>query len=362
VIASDVAHRLTSQLPKYTDLVSDVYDISNITTSLGVSTVTTSLPHNISVGDPISITDVDVPIPQSTLSRVLTVGTIITTIDHDLTKSIAPTITIIGADDSNFNGEFSVIQIVNRRTIKFTMDDSGATSTSNGSILSASSYIQSNNGNFQVSTVPTPTTFTFSATNAIDGSASSGKVKANTRISAAANLPRAVDSFTKQSIDKVFIFVVLGDSSASKDRSTNTDLTSNLTRSNYFRQQIQEYISIYVISNTKDEIAGRKIRDEMQTLFLAITKSIAFFRFDTNMSAAKSDPLVFVNHGIERYDGAIYIHAFNFECSTEFTFKDTSGYDDDVAFRDIDMTADQNIGTEITAIDQMNLDDEEYVP
>ena len=66
--------------------------------------------------------------------------------------------------------------------------------------------------------------------------------------------------------------------------------------------------------------------------------------------------MVFVNHGLNRYDGAIYVHEFNFECSTEFVFDDTAGYDDDVAFRDIDMTQDSNLGS-TTADALMNLDE-----
>lgn len=360
MIASDVAERLTSEVPKYTDLFSDVFTITTIVNAASVSTVQTSTDNNLSVGDPVLITDVIVPIDQSTLSRVLTVGTLVTAVDHDLTKAIAITITIANAADANFNGTFAVIQIVNRRTIKFTIADSGATSTTGGELLDSARYDQAYNGLFQVASIVSPTIFTVSTPGSLAGTSTGGQAKTNTRISASANMQRSLAGYTEQSVEKAWMFVVLGSASASKDRTTNTDLTSNRTRSNFFRQQIQEAVSIYVVSNTKDEIAGRKIRDEMSILLLAITKSIVFYRFNTNLYAGNSEPLIFVDHSIDQYDGSLYVHVFNFEASTEFTFEDTSGYDADVAFRDIDSTFDSDLGTGAeNANDLIDLDDTE---
>jgi hypothetical protein len=358
LLASDIAVRLTSQAPKHTDLLSDVFTITNLVNAAGVSTITTSAPHGLARNDSVVIAEVSVPIAQSTLSRVLTVGTLVTSVDHDLTKAIAKTIVISGASDSNFNGTFVMLQIVNRRTIKFTIADSSATSTTGGKLISGARYDQAYDGLFQVASITSTTIFTVAAPNAIAGSATSGKVKTNIRISAVASLARAKAAYTEQNLTKAWLFVMLGPAVASKDRNTNTDLTSNITRSNFFRQQIQENVSVYIIANTKDEIAGRIIRDEMSSLLLALTKSIVFFEFGTNLFVGKSDPLIFVDHAIEEYDGALYIHVFNFEASTEFVFEDTAGYDDDVAFRDIDATYDSDIGTGAeNANDLMDLDD-----
>ncbi len=357
--ASDIAARLTSEMPKYTDLLSDVNTISSIVSSGGTLTVTTSAAHSLTVGKPVSINGVSVPISITTLSRVLEVGTLVTSVDHDLTSAIASTITISDAADANFNGEFTLIQVVNRRTIKFTIEDSGATSTTGANLISAARFDQSYNGLYQVVTTPSTTIFTVSAPNSIAGSASEGSAKSNIRISATASLERAIAAYTQQKTNKAWLFAVLGETRASKDRTTNTDLTTNMTRSNFFRQQLIDNLSIFVISNTKDEIAGRKIRDEMEDLFVAISKSIVFRQFPAALQVGSSEPLAFINSDITSYDGALYIHEFNFEATTEFSFEDTSGYDDDVAFRDIDATYDSNLGTGAeNANDLMNLDDE----
>jgi hypothetical protein len=364
LIASDVATQLTSILPKYTDVLSDIFTITSLVNAANVSTATTSTPHGLDIGDPVIITDTLVPITQSTLSRVLTVGTLVTSSDHDLTKAIALTITITGAADSNFNGTFTVIQIVNRRTIKFTIADSNAISTTGASLQIAASYLQGYNGSFQVLEIISTTVFTVATVGALPGTSTSGKVKINTRISAAATVERAFNSYTEQPVNKMWLFVVIGTTTASKDRNTNTDMTAVIGRSNYFRQQLIERVTVYAITNTKDEIAGRVVRDEMTDLLVSITKSICFHQFPTNFTVQLSEPLIFVDHNLFSYDGAVYIHEFNFECSTEFTFDDTVGYDPDVAFRDIDSTYDNTLGTGQTsdipanANDTMDLDEE----
>ncbi len=358
--ASEIAERLTLRIPFHTDILSDIGTITNLTNAAGVSTITVEDVHDLEVGDPVSITDVVSPISISTLSRVLTIGTLVTAVDHDLTKAIAPIITISDASDANYNGTFTMIQVVNRKTIKFTMADAGVTSGVTGAkLIGGSRQDQSYNGLFAVASID-GLSFTVATSGAIAGTVASGQIKMRTRISAAASIDRAIAAYTAQSLAKAWMFVVLGSVTASKDRGTNTDLTSNMTRSNFYRQQLIENVTIYVIANTKDEIAGREIRDEMNTLLVAITKSIGFYKFSTNLAAEYSEPLIFVDHNTHQYDGAVYVHEFNFEASTDLSFTDTVGYDPDVAARDIDVTYDNNLGTgEENANDLIDLDEVE---
>lgn len=358
-----MATRLTQHAPKYTDFLSDNVDIVSITNSSGTVSVVTATDHYLTVGRPVVVTGVSVPIAISSLTRVLGIGTLITTVDHDLTTKIAPSVTITDGADSNFNDTFDVVQIVNRRTIKFSIPDSGPTSTTGANLQSASRFEQGYDGIFAVATVPTSTTFTYASSSNLDGTATTGSIKTNIRVSAAASIERAILSYTEQSVEKAWMFVVLGDVFASKSRQTNTDFVSNQTRSNEYRQQIGEAVSIYVITNTKDEIAGRKVKDEMTTLLRAILRSIGFFVFPTNLYVGNSDPLQFVRHGMYQYDGAVYVHQYDFEVATEVTFDDTVGFDTDVAFRDISMSQDSGLGNQTVPMTSApNLDDEEYVP
>lgn len=353
-----MAAKLTLEIHKHTDMFSDVIPMVGIVNSSGVSTVTTSTPHGLTVGDPVYIADVIVPISITSITRLGTVGTLVTSADHDLTLPIAPTISIT-ADDAEFTGTFTTINIVNRRTITFTMADSGPLLSTGAELHGAARYDQQYNGLQQVAGVTDTSTFTFNNSSNIDATIMSGNIKTNMRVSASATMERALEAYTTQDVEKAWLFVVLGDTIASKSRRTQTDLTDNTQRGEEYRQQLRETVSIVLIANTKDEIAARKIRDEAVDLLVHITKSITFYRFPTNMYVGHCDPLVFVSHGMLRYDSAVYAHGYDFECSTEMDVNDTVHYDPDVAFRDIDLTQYPNLGGTGFMTALINLDDEE---
>lgn len=359
LLAEDVATKLTQEIHKYTDIFSDVFTITSMVNASNVSTITTSTNHGCIPGDAIFISDVAVPISISSATRTGVTGHVTTSIDHDLTEGVDKTITISGSSSANFNGTFTIVNIANRRNFTFTMVNSGDTSSTGGSVLNAERYDQAYNGLYNVATVTSPTVLTVSNASNIDATVTSGKLKKNLRISASANMARTMDSYTKQNLDKAWMFSVLGDVTASKSRRSEDDFTANQTRHNYFRQQLGENVTLYVIANTPDEIAGRRMRDEMDQLLVSITKSIAFYKFPTNLHVTRSEPIQFVRHGVAQYDGATYVHEFEFECVTDLLFEDTVGYDNDVAFRDIEMEQTINFGTKHDhANSDINLDEE----
>lgn len=324
----------------------------------GVATITVDEPHGLAVGNGVSILDVPVPLVIDTITRVGTVGTVVTVDDHDLTLGFKDSVEIDGVDDAEFNGTFKIISVNNRKTIKFSMPNTGPTSSTGGNVLNAQRYDKSYNGLFAVASVPSATSFTINSFPGATGSVSSGKVRCNIRISAAATYERALDAYTKQRTDKAWCIAVLNGVSASKDRGTNTDFTAKIQRTDFYRQQIQENLTIVVIRNTKDELSGRKSRDDMQELMRHIMKSIGFYEFPNNLTVGKSNPLVFTSHDTLLYDSSLYVHGFEFECSTDIYVEDTVGGDESVAFRDINTVQIPDVGGTTSADAYINLDDE----
>lgn len=359
MLGKDVINRLRAIVPQHTERFCDVEQIASISSTAGVVTITTSQAHGIEVGKGIAVSGTVALIPSSSLSRSGVVGTLITSVDHDLTEGIAPTITIEGSSSSDFNGTFTVINIDNRRTIQFSMLDQGDTSATGGQLINGEAFNQSFNGYHEVTGVPSTTSLTFAYTGSDDliGRASTGILMSKLRIAGSATLERAKDMYTEQEQTKSWMFVVMGNVTASKSRFTQTDLTHHVQKGEYYRQILQQFVSIYVVSNTKEELGARATRDDMQELLLALTKAIAFHQFPTNLNKGQTDPLVFVEHGVLEYDSAMYIHEFTFECGIDLTFNDTSGYSPDVAFRDIQMDLDPDFGTTGTVSD-INLDEE----
>jgi hypothetical protein len=356
--ANDIALKLMSEVHKYTDLFSDVYDIVSINNIAGVCTVVTDLPHGLVSGEPFFLAGTNMPISITSLTRSGTVGTLVTNIDHDLTLPIAPTIEIKGADDAEFNGIFSTIDVKNRRTITFVMNDTGPVSSANGKLVSALRYDQKIEGIHQVLLRVDANTFTFNSGNELTLSNDIGKVKTKMRVSAAASPERAIQAYSKQNIGKFYLFAVLGDVRASQARNTQNDVIADLQRGNQYRQIIVESLSLLVITNTADEIAARKTRDLMSDLLVPLTKSIAFHRFPSGSYISKSNPLVFSGHSTRTYDGAVYIHEFIFESSFDLLFEDTNGYSDDVALRNINMDQYPDLGGTGFVEAYINLDTE----
>jgi hypothetical protein len=85
-------------------------------------------------------------------------------------------------------------------------------------------------------------------------------------------------------------------------------------------------------------------------------KSLLGLRIDNNLSSGEFNPIVSDGHAFVGFNGAYSMHRYDFEAVGDLTFDDTIGYDLDVAFRDIVMTQNVDIGTESPLTANINLD------
>lgn len=358
--AKDFILQLSAKLPQFVDDFTTSFSVSSLTRTGTTVTVTTATVHGLTIGKSVNIVGAQTPITISSITRVGIVATLVTAADHDMTTKVPGTVEISGATESEFNGTFTVIQEVNRRTIKFQVADSGPTAaTGSPLLLNGSSVLQSYNGLKKVTTVPTTTTFTYEVTDSTLFTPASGTITAKTlpRISGAATTERALASYTAQPTDDAWLYVVLNDGIANKNRTLDIDGTDNIQRTNHFKQFVSQTVSLYVYIPTSAQISGRKARDRAEELLRPICQSILFAKFDSLLANGKYNALQFNEHGFEGYNTAFYIHRFTFEMTLLFGIDDTIGADEDVAFRDIEMTQAHDVGTGIITSD-IDLDDE----
>lgn len=357
--ALDVINQLRALVPKLVGSLTSQLVITSLTSSVGTATVVATA-HGLSTGGVVVIAGVKTQIIISTMSRIGVIGTLITATDHDVTFGHPVDVILVGSTEAEFNGTFTIMSVPNRRTINFTMVDSGATSASGSPLLlNGFSVLSTYNGLKEVTVVDVDTfTYTIPAGLFSPPNIEEAFIRTSPRISGTISFERLLESYTEQSPDELWLFVSLGDVNSSKDRNILSDATSNSQRTDGYRQQILQPVSLFLVVPTSDEIAGREARDLAEDMFQVLCKSILFSKFDSGLFVGKQGPLQFISHGLRFYNTAFYIHEYIFEQVVDLTFDDTVGADDDVAFRDIELIMSLSIGTMEAFAKNIDLDDE----
>ena len=364
--ASELVLQLAKNLPRFTDLFTVNADLISLTMSGTTVTGTTSAPHAFTTGRSINITGATTPILIDTFTRVGNIGTIITLAKHDFTFGTRAlsgegqdNVITQGANESEFNGSFVITGIPDRNNIVVEMDDSGATTaTGSPQADNANSVLNTYNGIFSITSTPTPTTFTYELPDNPDLLPAAGTplARSDPRISSAITLERIIEAYTEKPNDELWGFIVLADTFASKNRDIKSDATDNIQRTEFFRQQIQQQVSFFVVIPSTNTIAGRQSRDQAEELLKPVCQSMLMFTPDSLVSTGKLNPLQFISHGFSAYNSAFYIHQYVFELSIDLSFGDTIGFDEDVAFRDIDLSQGVDVGTGVINT-EINLDE-----
>lgn len=358
--ASDLVAAIQAKIPSLVDDFTTQKSISAITIATafdGTKTilqVTTISPHLLSNNMSVFLKGVFFPIDITSFTRNGIVGTVTTTQVHDLSNNSQANVTIQDANEAEFNGSFKLLNVSNRNTFTVLMTDAGPV-TATGSIKSPDigGTARTIAGLQAVSSANSATTFLyevlFEVTEVINNS---GTINSQPRVTASISLERFIeDSYTKQSTDEGWICVVIGDSTANKSRRQDIDSTDNIQRTQYFNQKFAQIVEVFVVLPTTSEISARKARDRCEELLQPICQCILFKKFDSLVSAGFFNPLQFTGAGFEQYNTAYYAHRYSFEITVQMQFEDTSGFEDDVAFRDIGLTINPSTGNEsLTAL------------
>lgn len=356
--SQEIIVQLQSVLPQITTLFNNSLVITSITSSGLVATVTTENPHNLKNGKAVAISGSSSPVVIASIDRVGTIVTVVTSTNHDITEGFNPTITISGANEAEFNGEFDLKTASNRKTFTFEVTDSGPVSGTGTMILEDPPEPVGFNGLFVVVSVPSSVTFTYALPIALSEVAiGTILLHSSIRVTGAVGIERAVQMYTKQEENDLWAFVVLDDALVSKDRTSKNDGISSAGAGGDRRQQLVQNASVFVFAKVSQELSGRETRDLMVDVRKFLLKALVGVKFDSDLTVNEGLGLTYAGDGIESYSGAVYVHRFDFQLLTSITNDDTADPDLNVAFRDINLTMATNLGTEeLTAA--IDLDDE----
>lgn len=372
--AEDVIKQLQIFLPFFTDRFTDRLDITSLTRS--GTTVTATTVQNLSIflpalggGDVAHIKGAEAPIQVSSITRVDTIATITTVQDHDVTKNLKedfiPKIRIQGANESEWNDTFDVTRPPpNRNTIEIVVPDT-FTTPATGTILLFDGKERGFNGLKTITKIgPNSFTYELPATQTpLSPAIGTSFASVNLRMSGAVEFGRALSAYTQltqnfdTSDDKYWLFVVLGNNAASKDRNVPSDATASIGKGDEFRQRILSNMQLFVFAPTIDDFAGaRGVRDDMINIRAAIFRAVLNQKFATGLCETPFATLTYLNDNLFMDDTAFIVHQFSFETVFDITQGDTLDDFEDVAFRDIILDLAPDLpNTDFTAA--INLDD-----
>ncbi len=363
--ARDVEKRLQGQLPLLTDRFTREQALLSIIPAGTTATATTAAAHDLTVGKKVLIAGANAPVGITSIIRVDDVATAVTDQDHDLTEDYITALFLSGSNESEFNGEFELQSVTNRRTFTFTVPDSGPTSATGSSQLDSPGLPFGYNGTFVIASVPTTTTFTYELPQALTIAATGDDMRMikGVRIHAAITADRALQVFESKDLNnlpegELALFVVLGDVAANRDRSALNDGVSSGGVSGDNRQIIFQSITCLVLQKVTKDTSGADAGDDMQDIARFIIGVLAGWSpADIGWAVDSGNKLKFVSHGLLQYNSAIYAHVVEFQFRDDISDEDLEITPNNVAFRDISFQFTNDQGNQILSA-TVNLDDE----
>lgn len=335
-----IIQQLQGTLPFYTDYFSEkVLTVSSLSISGFTATAVTSTAHGLTTGERVAIKEAKTVLAISSLTFTANDGigatggtvTVTTTTDHNFTENFDQTITIAGATESDYNGTFDVVNVPNRRTVTYTID-TNPTSPATGTPVVQYQYAVNAggyNGLYEV-TVVDSTTFTYTVTQPGLTADAVGTIKAlnGTRISGAVSQDKAIGAYTSQNLDDLWGFVILGDTVTSKDRRISTDAQNTYGAGDAYRSRVIIPFSLFVITPSTNDIAGRRVRDLMEDIKVPLFKSLLRSRLTTVLSEEDVYATTYTGDFFVGYADAYYMHEFQFETVADVVEQDTLDYYD----------------------------------
>lgn len=342
--ALDITNQLKLLLPKYTDYFHEEVDVISIVAVGNVATITTADPHYLETGDAIVSSG---NLYKNTISGVVsyngsTTDYLVTTeVDHDQTKASIETskeVTLGGFTDDDWNGDVTLLQAGrNNFIVRFEEGASAPVLTGNEYLLE--DRIDGVNGQHTI-TVVNSTKFTITTDNLIGGIYIGGKIATYVRVGVAFDLEQAADLYTKQETNDYWAYVVMGNPQASRDSSTLTEATNDLSVGSTIKiNVIDGFEAIIFIPTADNKSAGTAIdiaRFELQPI---IHKCLLGVVFDTGLSQTERFKSSFVAAEAVGYNEAVLMYAYTYELIYLLTDDDAVDPDASRAFRDFDYTS-----------------------
>lgn len=319
---ADVVAQLQVILPIFTDYFSEVADIEAITVTPTEVIIKTSVPHNLTTGDGVNISNVGFKNPIDGIAKDGNVFELAVTTKHDLTFGYPgyETVALGGFDNESWDASFDLVSVPNRN--RFQISSANPIIALTGNEYLSENRIDGVNGRFGA-TVIDEDTFSISGEFGV-GDYIGGQVKTCIRIAGSVNIERTLEEYTKQKTTDMWAFVSMHDVVASKDRNAYNDGVATFAAGEDVRLRLIDGFSVFLFANTSESIAAVDATDIFRHDMLEpLLKSLYGAIFDTGLSTAGDFKAILKGHGQSFYNRAILVYQYNFEFSNDITLADS---------------------------------------
>lgn len=301
----------------------------NTGTSASVSSdvMTIATASNIpSVNDEVIITGLTYNNAINSVTTNLPALTAIIVCDgvHEYTEGFSTEVIISGANEAEWNDTFEIVSVPSRYEvqIKINTDISGSPT---GSPVAQEINLPRYNSLFTVSAV-SGAGFSVPVINAPDGTLIGSPeyiLLNNVNVSSDIDLERIMNAYTKQSIDKVWIFLIAGATLSSRSREGNTDFDQSFKVGEDRIIHTQENLSVFAIFPTFTKVSAVQYQDMARNDLRQALLNLLVGYVPSSSLCSPSDMIYYVADGVETYNASYYIHRYDFAVNVDITQDDT---------------------------------------
>ena len=322
-----ILNHVQEYLPRLTDLFSNnIVVAGEIIAGTPQVLQITEVSHGKVAGDKISLIDgkIDNNITSVQLftdpagnTLRFTTGT-----PHDLTLGYSASVELSGFTDSGLNSTFSLVDVPDRNTFEISYDTLPSLT---GTEVLREFWEVGINGIFTIDRKIDDDTYEIDLNDSPIfslGVLPSLKRVGELRMSVAIDAERVRASYTKRNANELWLYIIMGDSAASKSRTTKTDATANNTSQNESRILMINTFSIMVVFPTEGQtLGGDAVQLAWETIYqymLSVAAGISFDDFGLYSSVT-----TLIDHGSSVYNNAFYAHSYTFEYNYEYSQEQT---------------------------------------
>lgn len=337
----DIVKRLKEFVPKFTNVFNNGGTVSSLAASAGI--INANIPsHNLTNSDFYTFSGAYEPLSNTSITRENNIITVLCSEDHKqikLTSGEERYIKIANATPSDYNGDFKLLQIVDKFTLRCEILTTPASpATASGNIL----YLSPAYNGLKEITVVDSDNITYTTDDTDLNSPAQGTITySNTNAGYGANFDLCLAQYKKisnQSNYSHVLYVTIYNSQTYDYKNITTqDPTGihNQISTGFILNELTPFSIYMIIPKINSEIGG-KTTDEARRLESVIHASVLgyqFTRLDTSFTAQGKEnrkfyPVCFT--GTEgAFDGsnrAFYIHKMNYIVKSQLNYEYTTDY------------------------------------
>ena len=316
----EILNHIKEWIPKYNNLFTDETSVNAEIISGSPQVLRVTYNNIYSAGVKVSFIDALIDNGINSVTLLNGILTFTTNKDHDLTIDYN-TVNLFNFTDSQFNGEFEIYNIPTKNMFEIELD---TLPVLNGNEVLRENWEIGLNDVFEI-TSATSTSFDIELTGFPEFDIKpipQLKLIDNYRMKIVSDFKRAEEIYTKQQIDKCWLFLIMEDVSVSKDRNVTGDMNySNSTGSEQRITNIGRYSIVVVIPTAAELTAQSAVQLCYTDIYDSILKSLSGMIFADDDSTQITNTLI--GHGSTVYNRAYYGHAYTFEQVYDYNFENT---------------------------------------